>query len=110
MYAYRSIAVSELKTAPPHRVRPEEGLKKRNRIPDFECIDSVSYHRNRIFKKVFPVPVRPEPEFGKPVPDPVIPDSEDKPDFRPDNIFLKSSLFSEFIINLDVKSYQTNWG
>ena len=31
------------------RVRPEEGLKKRNRIPDFECIDSVSYQRNRIF-------------------------------------------------------------
>ena len=71
------------------RVRPEEGLKKRNRIPDFECIDSVSYHRNRIFKKVFPVPVRPEPEFGKPVPDPVIPDIEDKPDFRLDNIFFK---------------------
>jgi hypothetical protein len=69
------------------RVRPEEGLKKRNRIPDFECIDSVSYHRNRIFENVFPVPVIPEPEFGKLVPDPVIPDSEDEPDFRPDNNF-----------------------
>ena len=75
------------------RVRPEEGLKKRNRIPDFECIDSVSYHRNRILKKVFPVPVRPEPEFRKLVPDPVIPDSEDKPNFRPDNNFFEILTF-----------------
>ena len=74
---------------PGHRVRPEEGLKKRNRIPDFECIDSVSYHRNRIFKKVSPVPVRPEPEFGILVPDPVIPDSEEKPDFQPKKIVFR---------------------
>ena len=63
------------------RVRPEEGLKKRNRIPDFECVDSVSCHQNRIFKEVF------EKEFGKLVSDPVIPESEDKPDFRPDIFF-----------------------
>jgi hypothetical protein len=88
-------------------VSPEGYDWKRVKETEYRILNALipfSYHWNRIFLKVFPVPVRTEPEFGKLVPDPVILDSKDKPDFQPDNIFFKSLLFSECVIHLDVKT------